>query len=87
MQVASGYIPHFQALKDAKTQSSQEAKPLRFLQKVEKPVLRPPTPSIHTPQEVCVCVTCKVIFVIRYCLVMSKLRRTFCTRCRGGVII
>jgi len=55
MQVASGYIPHFQALKDAKTQSSQEAKPLRFLQKVEKPVLRPPTPSIHTPQEVCVC--------------------------------
>lgn len=54
MQVASGYIPHFQALKDAKTQSSQEAKPLRFLQKVEKPVLRPPTPSIHTPQEVCV---------------------------------
>jgi len=35
-------------------QGSQSAKPLRFLQKVEQPVSRPPTPSVHIPQEVCV---------------------------------
>ncbi|XP_050416159.1 cilia- and flagella-associated protein 91 [Patella vulgata] len=40
-----------EALKEAKNKGVEEQKPLRFLQKIEKPVPRPPTPSVDIPSE------------------------------------
>ena len=31
-------------------------KPLRFLHKIEKPIPRPPTPTVEEPNEVCLCI-------------------------------
>ena len=39
-------------IKEEKTKQEEAAKPLRFLQKIEKPVPRPPTPAIPIPDEV-----------------------------------
>ncbi|ESO99083.1 hypothetical protein LOTGIDRAFT_142246, partial [Lottia gigantea] len=44
-------IEMHEALKEAKTKGKEELKPLRFLQKIEKPVPRPPTPSVEVPSE------------------------------------
>lgn len=35
--------------------SAASTKPLRFLEKVEKPIPRPPTPSVHVPSQVMHC--------------------------------
>ena len=35
-----------------KLRSLEPSKPLRFLQKIEKPVPRPPTPAVQVPDEV-----------------------------------
>ncbi|XP_029434762.1 cilia- and flagella-associated protein 91 isoform X2 [Rhinatrema bivittatum] len=40
-----------QALLDQRTKIQPSKKPLRFLQKIEKPVIRPPTPTIEKPSE------------------------------------
>ena len=39
-------------IKSAKTRGEAAPKPLRFLQKIEKPVPRPPTPSVEVPDDV-----------------------------------
>lgn len=41
----------FQTLKEAKLKGEDEPKPLRFLQKIEKPIPRPPTPTVEVPSE------------------------------------
>ncbi|XP_077864183.1 cilia- and flagella-associated protein 91-like [Saccoglossus kowalevskii] len=38
-------------IKDARTKALEPPKPLRFLQKIEKPVPRPPTPSVEVPDQ------------------------------------
>ncbi|CAK8694852.1 unnamed protein product [Clavelina lepadiformis] len=38
-----------QAIKEAKEKDKEAFKPLRFLQKVEKPIPRPPTPTVEVP--------------------------------------
>ncbi|XP_013385345.1 cilia- and flagella-associated protein 91 [Lingula anatina] len=38
-------------LKEEKTRGEEPPKPLRFLQKIEKPIPRPPTPTVETPPE------------------------------------
>ena len=77
-------------------QGSQSAKPLRFLQKVEKPMLRASTPSLHIPQEVYVCVcVCHVHFgsyklvvlTLYYCLVASEPCHNFCTHCQVALLL
>ncbi|KAK7491063.1 hypothetical protein BaRGS_00017759 [Batillaria attramentaria] len=40
-----------EAIKAEKLRAQQVAKPLRFLQKIEKPVPRPPTPAIEVPDQ------------------------------------
>ena len=41
-----------QLLVEAKNREEEPAKPLRFLQKIEKPIPRPPTPSVPgTPED------------------------------------
>ncbi|KAL8577811.1 hypothetical protein ACOMHN_054561 [Nucella lapillus] len=40
-----------EAIKLEKLRGEDEEKPLRFLQKIEKPLPRPPTPSVQTPDE------------------------------------
>ncbi|XP_076457468.1 cilia- and flagella-associated protein 91-like [Babylonia areolata] len=40
-----------EAIKAEKLRGQEEAKPLRFLQKIEKPVPRPPTPAVQAPDE------------------------------------
>ena len=41
-----------QAIKTEKLRGQEPAKPLRFLQKIEKPVPRPPTPAVQVPDQV-----------------------------------
>ena len=36
---------------DAKEKKEEPPKPLRFLQKIEKPIPRPPTPTVEVPSE------------------------------------
>ena len=36
-----------------KLRGMEPSKPLRFLQKIEKPIPRPPTPAVQVPDEVC----------------------------------
>ncbi|KAK3106963.1 hypothetical protein FSP39_004095 [Pinctada imbricata] len=38
-------------IQEEKTRGEEEPKPLRFLQKIEKPIPRPPTPSVEVPSE------------------------------------
>ncbi|XP_074652837.1 cilia- and flagella-associated protein 91-like [Tubulanus polymorphus] len=40
-----------QVIKHHKTVGEEEPKPLRFLQKIEKPIPRPPTPTIDVPSD------------------------------------
>ncbi|XP_071094992.1 cilia- and flagella-associated protein 91-like [Haliotis cracherodii] len=40
-----------ESIKEAKFRGEEAAKPLRFLQKIEKPVPRPPTPSVEVPSQ------------------------------------
>ena len=40
---------HFIGIKDTKTKGKEAPKPLRFLQKIEKPIPRPPTPCVEVP--------------------------------------
>jgi len=42
----------FQAIKEMKQKGKEPPKPLRFLQKVEKPIPRPPTPTVEVPSAV-----------------------------------
>ncbi|XP_022103155.1 cilia- and flagella-associated protein 91-like isoform X1 [Acanthaster planci] len=39
----------YKGIKDIKTKGKEAPKPLRFLQKIEKPIPRPPTPSVEVP--------------------------------------
>jgi len=39
-------------IKENRTKVPEPPKPLRFLEKIEKPVPRPPTPSVEIPSEV-----------------------------------
>ncbi len=41
-----------QVLKEQRLKQDEGPKPLRFLQKIEKPVPRPPTPTVAEPPEV-----------------------------------
>lgn len=41
----------YEAIKDEKERGREEAKPLRFLQRIERPVPRPPTPECDTLDE------------------------------------
>ena len=41
-----------QVMKDIRLREEEPPKPLRFLQKIEKPVPRPPTPTVQVPSEV-----------------------------------
>ena len=41
-----------QVIKDQRLKAPESPKPLRFLEKIEKPVPRPPTPSVEAPSEV-----------------------------------
>ena len=36
---------------DGKEKKEEAPKPLRFLQKIEKPIPRPPTPTVQVPPE------------------------------------
>lgn len=40
-----------QTIKEDKLKGQEEPKPLRFLQKIEKPIPRPPTPTVEVPSE------------------------------------
>ncbi|OWF41651.1 cilia- and flagella-associated protein 91-like isoform X2 [Mizuhopecten yessoensis] len=40
-----------ESLKAEKAKGEEEPKPLRFLQKIEKPIPRPPTPAVEVPPE------------------------------------
>ncbi|XP_052253819.1 cilia- and flagella-associated protein 91-like [Dreissena polymorpha] len=40
-----------ETIKEAKLKEEEEPKPLRFLQKIEKPIPRPPTPRVEVPSE------------------------------------
>ncbi|XP_070549252.1 cilia- and flagella-associated protein 91-like [Ptychodera flava] len=40
-----------QGIKDERTKGQEPPKPLRFLQKIEKPIPRPPTPSVEVPDQ------------------------------------
>ncbi|KAL3885253.1 hypothetical protein ACJMK2_025341 [Sinanodonta woodiana] len=40
-----------ESIKETKTKGEELPKPLRFLQKIEKPVPRPPTPAVEVPSE------------------------------------
>ncbi|XP_002131776.2 cilia- and flagella-associated protein 91-like [Ciona intestinalis] len=40
-----------QTIKEAKQKGKEQLKPLRFLQKVEKPIPRPPTPTVEVPSQ------------------------------------
>jgi hypothetical protein len=37
---------------EEKEKGEMDPKPLRFLQKIEKPIPRPPTPTVDVPSEV-----------------------------------
>ena len=41
-----------QSIVEEKEKGEVEPKPLRFLQKIEKPIPRPPTPTVDIPSEV-----------------------------------
>ncbi|XP_071958133.1 cilia- and flagella-associated protein 91-like isoform X2 [Antedon mediterranea] len=41
----------YKGIKDAKNKGKVSVKPLRFLQKIEKPVPRPPTPTVDIPDQ------------------------------------
>ena len=41
----------FQTIKEEKMKGAEEPKPLRFLQKIEKPIPRPPTPTVEVPSD------------------------------------
>lgn len=41
----------YESIKREQTKGEEEPKPLRFLQKIEKPIPRPPTPSVDVPSE------------------------------------
>ncbi|XP_052061447.1 cilia- and flagella-associated protein 91-like [Mytilus californianus] len=41
----------YQTIKFEQTKGEEQPKPLRFLQKIEKPIPRPPTPSVDVPSE------------------------------------
>lgn len=43
---------HSQTIVEEKEKGELEPKPLRFLQKIEKPIPRPPTPTVDVPSEV-----------------------------------
>lgn len=43
---------YLQTIKYEQTKGEDQPKPLRFLQKIEKPIPRPPTPSVDVPSEV-----------------------------------
>lgn len=43
---------HSQTIVEEKEKGDLEPKPLRFLQKIEKPIPRPPTPTVDVPSEV-----------------------------------
>ena len=40
-----------QSIKEEKLKGEEEPRPLRFLQKIEKPIPRPPTPAVETPSQ------------------------------------
>lgn len=40
-----------ESIKEEKLKGEEEPKPLRFLQKIEKPIPRPPTPTVEIPSE------------------------------------
>ncbi|KAJ8311832.1 hypothetical protein KUTeg_010617 [Tegillarca granosa] len=40
-----------ETIKEARTRGEEPPKPLRFLQKIEKPIPRPPTPAVDEPSE------------------------------------
>ncbi|WAR04924.1 CFA91-like protein [Mya arenaria] len=40
-----------ETIKEAKLKGEEEPKPLRFLQKIEKPIPRPPTPTVEVPSQ------------------------------------
>ncbi|KAL5020064.1 hypothetical protein ScPMuIL_002956 [Solemya velum] len=44
-------IEMHESLKEARSKGEELAKPLRFLQKIEKPVPRPPTPAVEVPSQ------------------------------------
>lgn len=46
------YLIFPKALKEKQEKLLAPVRPLRFLQKVERPVPRPPTPSVGIPDEV-----------------------------------
>lgn len=45
-------ILNSQTIVEEKEKGDLEPKPLRFLQKIEKPIPRPPTPTVDVPSEV-----------------------------------
>ena len=45
-------LTYFQLIKEQAKHSEEPPKPLRYLQKIEKPIPRPPTPAVTIPDNV-----------------------------------